>query len=266
MSALIDKRAPARPQDIPSLLERVRHRLARHLPVAPFNATSEAPSVSFTFDDAPVSAATEGAALLEEAGGRATYYIASGLMGLQDEHWRVVDADGVVDLHARGHEIGCHGHSHARADWMSPNAIEADVLRNRAMLREIEPSLPLNNFAYPYGHANLGWKGRLIRHFRSSRSIWPHLNDGSVDSQFLNAVPLIDREMDEGGLDRAFERAAARKGWLIFYSHDVAHDHCIYGCSPKLLRQALKAAARFGVRIETVNAALTRIGTRTSAL
>jgi peptidoglycan/xylan/chitin deacetylase (PgdA/CDA1 family) len=262
MSALIEKQPPARPEDVPSLLERMRHRLARHVPVAPFNATSDVPSVSFTFDDAPVSAATEGAALLEEAGGRATYYISSGLMGQRDEFWDVVGADGVVDLHARGHEIGCHGHSHARADWMRPDAIEADVLRNRALLKAVEPALPLRNFAYPYGHANLGWKRRLSRHFQSSRSIWPSLNAGSVDSQFLHAAPLINREMDEDALDRAFEAAARRKGWMIFYSHDVARDHSIYGCSPALLRYALNAAARFGVRVETVDAALARLAAR----
>jgi peptidoglycan/xylan/chitin deacetylase (PgdA/CDA1 family) len=266
VSDLINKQPPARPQDMPSLFERLRHRLARHVPVAPFNATSDAPAVSFTFDDAPVSATTEGAALLEAAGGRATYYIASGLMGQRDEHWEVAGPDAIVDLHARGHEIGCHGHSHLRADWRSPDAIEADVLHNHALLKSIEPSMPLKNFAYPYGHANLGWKRRLNRHFRSSRSIWPHLNDGPVDSQFLNAIPLMNREMDEDRLDRAMEVTAQRKGWLIFYTHDVTNAHSDYGCSPSLLKHALRAAERFGVKIETVDQTLTRIGARISTL
>lgn len=266
MSPLINKQPPAKPEEVPNLLERMRHRLAKHLPVAPINATSDVPTVSFTFDDAPLSAATEGAALLEEANARATYYIATGLLGQQDEHWRVVDADGVVDLHARGHEIGCHSHSHLRADWLHPDAIEADVLRNRAALKAIEPSMPLKNFAYPYGHANFGWKRRLNSHFRSSRSIWPHLNAGPVDAQFLNALPLMNREMDEDRLDRAFEHVVERKGWLIFYTHDVTRQHSPFGCSPGLLHYALRAAERHGVKIETVNAALTRIGARISTL
>ena len=64
------------------------------------------------------------------------------------------------------------------------------------------------------------------------------------------------------------EAAAAveGKGWLIFYSHDVAGTPSLYGCTPRLMRHALKAAERFGVQIDTVNAALTRIGARISAL
>jgi peptidoglycan/xylan/chitin deacetylase (PgdA/CDA1 family) len=268
MSDTLTKKMPP-PQGkeaMPSLLARVRHKLATHLPVAPFNATSDTPSVSFTFDDVPVSAATQGADLLEEAGARGTYYIAGGLLGLKTDEWQVIGPEAVIDLHARGHEIGCHSHSHTRADRMSPGAIEADIARNHACLRAIEPSLLLKNFAYPYGQTTYAWKKRLNGHFRSSRSVRPRINSGPTDAQFLHAVPLVDREIDEAGIDRAFETAARDKGWLIFYSHDVATSPSAYGCTPRLMRHALKAAERFGVRIETVNAALTRIGARISTL
>ena len=263
---LIRKPPPQWKVPAPSLMARVRHKLASHLPVAPFNATSSAPVVSFTFDDVPLSAATEGAALIEEAGARATYYVSGGLMGQRTEDWEVIGPGMVIDLHARGHEIGCHSHSHARADMLSPAAIETDIVRNRQALRAIEPSLTLENFAYPYGQINYGWKKRLNGHFRSSRGIRPRINAGPTDAQFLHAVPLIDREIDEGGIDRAFEQAAKARGWLIFYSHDVTASPSPYGCTPKLLRHALRAAARFGVRIDTVGAALNRIGARISAL
>jgi hypothetical protein len=46
---------------------------------------------------------------------------------------------------------------------------------------------------------------------------------------------------------------------VFFYSHDVTERPSDYGCNPGLLRHALRAAERFGLRIETVNAALTRI-------
>ena len=79
-------------------------------------------------------------------------------------------------------------------------------------------------------------------------------------------MPLINRDVDEGGIERAFEQAAKAKGWLIFYSHDVTASPSPYGCTPKLLRHALKTAERFGVRIDTVGAALNRIGARISAV
>ena len=244
----------------PSLMARVRHKLASHLPVAPFNATSGAPVVSFTFDDVPLSAATEGAALIEEAGARATYYVSGGLMGQRTEDWEVIGPGMVIDLHARGHEIGCHSHSHGRADRMNGAVIQADILRNRALLKGIEPGLPLENFAYPFGLGTLAWKLRLKKHFRSSRSVRPDLNHGATDAQYLNALPLIDRQMDTGRIDRAYEAAARKKAWIIFYSHDVAERPSDYGCRPGLLRYALRAAERFGLKVETVSNALTRIG------
>ncbi len=244
------------------LIARLRHRLAMHVPVSPFNATSATPAVSFTFDDVPESAATQGAALMEEHHARATYYVSGSMLGIQADHWRVLDADMMVDLHARGHEIGCHSHSHGRADLIAGDALQADILRNRDLLKSIEPSLPLKNFAYPFGIGTMSWKRRLKKHFQSSRSVHPHLNHGRIDAQYLYALPLTDRQMDAGSIDRAYEEAARKKAWLIFYSHDVDARHSDYGCSPGLLRHALRAAQRFGLNVETVNSALTRIGTR----
>ena len=260
MNAFVRRQKPpidARPPL--GFLARVRHRIATHLPVAPFDASADAPAVSFTFDDVPVSAATEGARLVEEAGGRATYYVAGGLLGMQDDHWRVIDPDMMVGLHARGHEIGCHSHSHRRADEINAAQFAADLDRNHALLRAVEPSLPLENFAYPYGYVNLAWKRQLKGRFHTSRGIRPRINQGITDAHHLHSLPLVNREIDEGQIDRAFEQAARCKGWLIFYSHDVTASPSDYGCSPRLLRHALKSAESFGVRIETVKAALARI-------
>ena len=71
--------------------------------------------------------------------------------------------------------------------------------------------------------------------FQTCRSIVPGVNAGDVDLQFLRAVPLIDRQMDRDGIDRAFDEAQTNNGWLIFYGHDVAERPSLYGCSPDLL-------------------------------
>ena len=63
-----------------ALQGRVSNRLARHFRAAPHRLPAHAPMVSFTFDDAPDSAASEGAELLEQHGGRGTYYLAGSLI------------------------------------------------------------------------------------------------------------------------------------------------------------------------------------------
>lgn len=60
-------------------------------------------------------------------------------------------------------------------------------------------------------------------------------------------MPLIDREIDREGIDRAFDETLDKNGWLIFYSHDVETTPSPYGCSPELLRHALDAAVRRNV-------------------
>ena len=62
-----------------SLKARVGNRLARHLRPQPFKLNNIGPMVSFTFDDAPISAATRGAGMLEEYDARGTFYVAGGL-------------------------------------------------------------------------------------------------------------------------------------------------------------------------------------------
>src|SRR5437016_4105888 len=60
---------------------RVNNRLARHFCAVPYRLPANNPMVSFTSDDIPQSAASAGAQMLEEYGGRGTFYISGGLVG-----------------------------------------------------------------------------------------------------------------------------------------------------------------------------------------
>lgn len=227
-----------------TLKARVGNRLARHLRAAPFTLRNPGPMVSFTFDDAPVSAATRGAAMLEQHNARGTFYVAGGLADSWSGNWTTVGANEVVGLHRGGHEIACHTFSHARATDLSEAAMATEIENNRRYLLALDPSIAIRNFAYPYGIGSVLRKPQLSKAFRSSRGILPGVNSGIVDLQYLRAVPLIDKDIDRDSIDRAFDQAVASNGWLIFYSHDVEPQPSPYGCSPALLRHALEAAAR----------------------
>jgi peptidoglycan/xylan/chitin deacetylase (PgdA/CDA1 family) len=226
-----------------SLRARVGNRLARHLRAQPFKLNNDGPMVSFTFDDAPISAATRGAGMLEEYDARGTFYVAGGLADSWSGNWNTVSADDVADLHHRGHEIGCHTFSHTRATDLTAAAMAAELEENRRYLLALDPSIKIENFAYPYGTGSVLRKGQLARAFRSSRGILPGVNSGTVDLQYLRATPLVDSQIDRDGIERAFDGAVATNGWLIFYSHDVEAAPSPYGCTPTLLRQALEAAS-----------------------
>ena len=84
--------------DWSALKARVSNRLARHFRTAPFRLRNAAPMVSFTFDDAPKSAATVGVPILDAYDARATFYIAGELVGRWSGHWHGISADEIVAL------------------------------------------------------------------------------------------------------------------------------------------------------------------------
>ncbi len=243
-----------------ALQGRVSNRLARHFRAAPHRLPAHAPMVSFTFDDAPDSAAGEGAQLLEKHGGRGTFYLAGSLIDRPSDHWHSLSNDAIVRLHRAGHEIACHTFSHQSAVNLDEAAMAREIERNRSHFRGIDSSIKLDNFAYPYGLGSVWRKPQLAKAFRSARGILPGVNRDVIDLQFLRASPLIDRDIDTAGVDRYFNEAVASGGWLIFYGHDVVDTPSPYGCKPALMRHALEAAGKRNMPIVTVAEALRRIG------
>ena len=215
-----------------------------HFGVEPFRLRNETPMVSFTFDDVPKSAATLGAAILERHGALGTFYVIGSQVGATAPLWDMIDSEDIVALHRQGHEIACHTFSHKRACDLDAETLSAEIERNQQYLRSLDPSIRIENFAYPFGYGSFVRKRQLKTVFKSCRSIVPGVNSGDVDLQFLRAVPLIDRRIDRDGIERAFDEAQTANGWLIFYTHDVADEPSPYGCSPALLNEALEAASK----------------------
>ena len=220
-----------------------------HFRVASFRLRNETPMVSFTFDDIPKSAATTGAAILEDHDVRGTFYVSGGLVGTtSSSHWAAVDVPDIVALHRRGHEIGCHTFSHRRACDLDAASLTAEIEQNSRYLRSVDPSINIENFAYPFGYGSFGASGSSV----NGVPVLPQHHAGReqrhVDPQFLRAMPLIDRNIDRDAIERALDETQINNGWLIFYSHDVAETPSPYGCSPALLNHALEAASRRKIR------------------
>lgn len=247
------------------LKAKASHRLAMHLPVDSVRLPSQSPTVSFTFDDLPKSAATTGAAMLETYGASGTFYVSGSLVGTKSPEWTHVSGDDILDLHERGHEIGCHTFFHRRVCDLDAQSLNDEMEQNRRYVRALDPGIKIENFAYPFGYGAFVRKRQLQTAFKSCRSIMPGVNRGNVDLQFLRAYPLIDGRIDRDGIDRAFDVAEKTKGWLIFFSHDVADRPSPYGCSPALLNHALDAASRRNIQILSMAEALKCIAPKRSS-
>jgi peptidoglycan/xylan/chitin deacetylase (PgdA/CDA1 family) len=246
----------------PPLLTRVKRRVARHLPTKPFLMRNGAPIVSFTFDDVPDSAYLNGVPILDGYGVQGTFYIASGTCGAADTYWRVIARDQVRDLHARGHEIGCHTFSHCAVDQLAAQSIEEQCQRNLNCLRELCPGITLTNFCYPFGCVSLPRKLQLQKRFDTCRGIYEGLNTGVIDLSLLKVIELYDRTLTGDRLLRVLRRARQTNGWVIFYVHDVAQEPTHMGCSPRLLRDTIEAVRKEHIQCLSIRQALPVIGYR----
>lgn len=238
---------------------RLGHWLARYMAARPRVPIGGDGTVSFSFDDFPVSAHTLGAPILEAAGVRGTFYAATGLLDTSNDHWRVAGRNEIRDLSVRGHEIGLHTHTHRPVFRISPDDLELDVAENRAEIEAVIGPVDHATFAYPYGFSTMPHKRRMGRIARASRSVHPGLNVGTLDRDFILAHQLVDFRLSRAEIRRLIQDVRARKGWLVFLSHDVSAVPSPFGCTPDLLKAAVDLTLEAGLVVLPVRDALDHI-------
>jgi peptidoglycan/xylan/chitin deacetylase (PgdA/CDA1 family) len=210
------------------------------------------PIVTFSFDDFPRSALTNGASIVERYGGRATYYVAMGLMGKKNDLGEQFSNTDLEQLVERGHEVASHTFSHLSAQHSPIEVFRRDVDRGEQAIRESIAAGPSNNFAYPYGEVTLTAKKQLGPRMRSCRGTCGGFNGPQVDLNLLRANSLYG-DLDQ--LDAAKElilENESRKSWLIFYSHDVVEQPSPFGCTPALLEAVVSFLAERAAKMITV--------------
>ncbi len=251
---------PAAREHVRRYAGKVERRIARHAFTKPVTMRNSAPLVSFTFDDVPDTAYAAGAAILETQGVRGTFYVSGGLAGTVQPDWRLMSAADCLDLHRRGHEIGCHTYSHHAAQSLDAAQMEDELARNRLFFKSIADDMAPENFAYPYGSVSPARKRQVGRHFRSCRGVTGGINAGCADLALLKAVALSDGRTDRAAVDGLIADTVRRRGWLIFFTHDIAARPTPFGCTPELLEHALAAARGAECVTVTIREALQRLG------
>jgi peptidoglycan/xylan/chitin deacetylase (PgdA/CDA1 family) len=252
--------APAHPARRPGLARRLSQKLARRVPFRPRLLRLDAPTIAFTFDDFPISAALEAAPMLEAAGMRGTFYLASGLMGCDGPGGVVADAAMVSHLAARGHEIGAHTHAHLNASEAPVAELLDDVGRNDSAIAGILGEVRPSSFAYPYGGVSVASKLALMHRYAGLRGISQGVNRGLIDLAHLKTIELFEQSWTDRSAERLLDGLERRPGWLIFYTHDVRPAPSSFGCTPGILESVVDAVRRRGFRVETVGQTLSRIG------
>jgi len=246
------------------LAGKLRRRLVRLRQRRPMRARPTGPMVSFTFDDAPLSATTAGAEALEAHGLRGTFYVSAGLCGRDSPMGAYAAPNDYRRLAASGHEIACHTHSHMDCGQASADAASADVDANAAAFADWRLPPP-TNFAYPYGDVSAGPKAALAPLFDSMRGLHHGLVTRGAD---LNQLPAVGIEGEDGeAVARRWLAAALRQeAWLILYTHDVAEAPSRWGCRPEVLARLVGEALAGGCEVVTVAEGMRRLLRRPARL
>jgi peptidoglycan/xylan/chitin deacetylase (PgdA/CDA1 family) len=239
--------------------------MARNIATKTLAMRNDRPMVTFTFDDAPVSACTTGAAQLQQYLARGTFYISGGGCGLMSPGGPLATAEQLQELYVAGHEIGCHTFSHAAVAAVGRNALVAELERNRTFLQEVHHDLVVRNFAYPYGDLSFRAKQCLETHFDSCRSLRPGVNAGVIDLGALKSCELQNSSIGREGILDTIAATVRQNGWLIFVSHDVHNQPSQFGVSPDLLDFALNTARTAGCQLVSVRDALAMLSRVASA-
>ena len=205
-----------------ALIAKADRFLARFYHPEKLSLSLERSLVSFSFDDIPDNAVTNGAAILERYDARGTFYVSGGLCGRSFRHDVFANNEQISGLVAKGHEVGCHTYSHADSQRLSRAELADEYAQNRDYLSQHCRLEEIQTHAYPYGSVGLAQKYTASKSFHAARGVRPGLNAGQLDLMQLFAVPLYDHLYSDERVADLVTKASAQKAWLIFYSHDVA--------------------------------------------
>jgi peptidoglycan/xylan/chitin deacetylase (PgdA/CDA1 family) len=241
-----------------NLLRRVNNVATRNLPVKLIRSHLQGPVASISFDDFPRSAWIEGGRILQRYNAKATYYASGRFCGQVEDGLEYFTADDLRQVRDAGHEIGCHTFSHRHVGGLNSAALHADATRNQAFVSEILGDYRLSSFAYPYGDVSPRTKLLFSRRFSSSRGIRRGINADAIDLALLKAVALEHRSWDPETVETAVQVAVRRRGWIVFFTHDVSDNPSLYGATPDMLDHALSCLRAADIDILPVKHALAR--------
>jgi peptidoglycan/xylan/chitin deacetylase (PgdA/CDA1 family) len=237
----------------------VQRRLARWFGQRPCRIQMESPVISFTFDDFPRSALTNGGAILREHGVNGTYYASFGLMGSQAPTGEIFTPEDVDALVRQGHELACHTFDHCDSWETDPNDFEASILRNREAVARHVPGLTFKSFSYPISWPRPDTKRRVAAHFECARGGGQTFNTGVGDLNYLKAFFIEQSRDNFETIKQAIDGNARARGWLIFATHDVCDRPTRFGCGPALFEQIVAYSAKSGAHVLPIHNAAQRV-------
>ena len=234
----------------PSLKGKLRRRFVRLQHRRRATAAPGRPMISFSFDDAPLSAFKAGAQTLERYGVRGAYFVCAGTAGQAGFVGPLGGRADMLRVQAAGHEIACHTYSHLDCGKADTSTADADLARNAATLSSWGLA-PVQTFAYPYGDVGPRAKRLAADRFQLARALHHGLVEQGTDLAQAPAVG-IEGENGEAKALHWMAEALRRRSWLILFTHGVEDVVTPYGCTRDAFDRVVAQAVEKGFEVVTV--------------
>jgi len=220
------------------------------------------PIISFTFDDFPHSAWSQGGAILNRYRARGTYYVALGLMEQQIEAGEGFHQGDLRQLIDSGHELGCHTHDHFHAWETTRLLFEQSIVRNMTKLQELVPGAIMKTLSYPKSCPRPGNKRAAEKHFLCCRGGSLGFRDlreetkikqvafnfGLRDANSLQGF-FLEQAPDSATVKTLIDENRSEGGWLILATHDVSGTPSNLGCTAQFFEEIVRHASKSGAKL-----------------
>ncbi|OGY64848.1 MAG: hypothetical protein A3A04_01915 [Candidatus Harrisonbacteria bacterium RIFCSPLOWO2_01_FULL_40_28] len=190
--------------------------------------------VTLHFDDGWKSIYDNAIPILNKAGIKSTQYIVSHrLTGFSG----YVNKEEVLDMQAKGHEIGSHTETHQHLTALSEDDMRKEILDSRDDLLLIGAS-PVRTFAYPFGDYNSNTDSiiRNSRYYTSARTSNAGFNTKTTDKFLLERQP-VTVNTSASQIKSWIDTSLYDKLWLILTFHNVDYTGSQYSTTPEVIQE-----------------------------
>lgn len=213
--------------------------------------------ITFSFDDIPNSAVTNGARILKKYGFKGTYYVSLGLRNENNTNTHF-DHSYLQQIVDGGGELACHTFEHIQLYKSGRNKIITDLEKNQRQIETLIPGYKFRNFSYPYGQQTFLSKLIVKKRYTSARGVKAGMHIKYADLNNLKAIELQDNlELEK--IYSLIDEAIQNNAWLILYTHDVEINHSRGGCSPAYFESIVKYCFDKKVEVLTIDEAINKI-------
>lgn len=252
--------------DLKRLLKKIKLLFVENIYTHKIDIKLDKAIFSFTFDDVPISAATNGREILEKSGATGTYYVSLNIESSEDNTdasiRRFIKEDDIKTLFDNGHNIGCHTFNHLNLRQTSAAEAYKDCKINTDLLKKITNVASIDHFAYPFGMVSLSSKKALRNKYKTLRTTDGGLNVGKTDMTHLRSVSLCSISFDKNTVLKAIDEAANKNAWVIFFSHDINDNPSEWGTSVEDFKWVVEQCGKSSGEILNIDEAYKKITTK----